>query len=83
MTVQEITHQATVELPKTTLLKLLTKVNTVTLEFASFLTLCVKQLLPSAVLPKQRITQLMGWGSEQKNLPSPCSAQLFHHLSGS
>lgn len=79
MTVQESTHWAGVELPKTTLLQLLAKVNTVTLQFASFFTFCVKQLLPSAVFLKQWVTQLSGWGSERKThkltfQPMQCSA---------
>lgn len=40
--------------------------NTSTLEFASFFMFCVKQLLPSAVCPEQRVTRLSGPGSELK-----------------
>lgn len=52
MTIQESTHKAIVALPKKTLLKLLAKANTFSLEFACFFTFYAKQQLPSATLPK-------------------------------
>lgn len=52
MTIQESTHKAIVGLPEKTLLKLLAKANTFSLEFACFFTFYAKQQPPSAALPK-------------------------------
>lgn len=62
MTGQESTHWAAVELPKTSSVNLLEKVNTFTLEFASFLMFCINVPLALFHLPEAAGYPPLGMG---------------------